>query len=211
MHELAVDRDRFLFLVCAIAAQSCGKSPTDASVAAPVVVASVEPVAADASVETRAVVEAPIAVEDAGPSACEAENDVGEVDCAKIKARRLGGPSCEGVAGTCDLLARGYAYRPRAAQAIAACFDRLGARVCDIRARTKCFEEGVKASCAEPAFEEACDEQMAACRTAGVRIDYTREDCMKALSSLKGGDRDWARTAMGPSSEGKCRLMFTVF
>jgi hypothetical protein len=31
------------------------------------------------------------------------------------------------------------------------------------------------------------------------------------MSALKGGDREWAIGAMGPSSEGKCQLMFTVF
>ena len=87
----------------------------------------------------------------------------------------------------------------------------LGARVCDIRARQKCYEEGVRASCPEPKFATWCDEAISKCHEANITPSYTREECQRALSAQSGTDALWAVSAMGPSSEGKCELMFTVF
>lgn len=88
--------------------------------------------------------------------------------------------------------------------------NRVGARACDIGARKRCYEEGVRAACPEAQFASVCETKMAQCRAAGQRVTYTKEECMKAASALTGGDRSWALSAMGPSSEGTCRLMFTV-
>ena len=56
-----------------------------------------------------------------------------------------------------------------------------------------------------------CDASLKACAAAKVRPSYTKEECVRVLSSLHGGDLKWASKAMGPSSEGKCRLMYPVF
>lgn len=143
--------------------------------------------------------------------ACGSQNDDGVVDCSAVKGAKLTGPSCEGLSGTCDLLAGGKIYRHRAARAAVACLNRMGARACDIGVRKRCYEEGVRASCPEAQFASACEAKMQQCRAAGQRVTYTKEECMKAASALTGGDRNWALGAMGPSSEGSCRLMFTVF
>jgi hypothetical protein len=143
--------------------------------------------------------------------ACGNQNDDGVVDCSAVKAAKLTGPACEGLSGTCDLLAGGKIYRPRAARAAVACLNRMGARACEIGVRKRCYEEGVRASCPEAQFAGACEAKMQQCRAAGQRVTYTKEECMKAASAMTGGDRNWALGAMGPSSEGSCRLMFTVF
>jgi hypothetical protein len=114
------------------------------------------------------------------------------------------------MSGTCDLLAGGKIYRPRAAHAAAACMSRMGARACDIGVRKRCYDEGVHAACPEAQFAAACQTKVDECHAKGQRVTYTKEECMKAASALTGGDRSWAIGAMGPSSEGSCRLMFTV-
>jgi len=204
---LSVDRERFLALVLSVAAQGCGKTTAVDVVVAPVVVEPLQPSASPPAELGRATPVPLTEVE--GPTPCENANDTGIVDCARFKARKLAGPTCEGVAGTCDLLAKDYAYRKRSAQAAAECLSRVGARACDIRARKECFEEGVKAACPEPQFDAQCEATMDRCRAAHVRIQYTKEDCLKAMSSQH--ERAWAISQMGPSSEGKCQLMFTVF
>jgi hypothetical protein len=219
---MVLDRDRFLFFVAAMSAPACktGGSDREATAFAPIVVASIEPVATESRPPAAPRPPTEARVEDAGAdepvaapvvSECEKQNDTGTVDCTKMKQRRFSGPACEGVGGTCDLLEKGYAYRPRAAQAAAACIDRLGARACDIGARKKCYEEGIKASCPEPRFEAQCEAKIAQCQAAKVRVQYTKEECVKSMSAQKDRDRAWALSQMGPSSEGKCRLMFTVF
>jgi hypothetical protein len=224
---LAIDRERFLMLVLAMAAQGCG-TPARDPVITPVGVANAGGAPAEAaSASETPVIDVPAQEEPrespsptvtaaaaAGPSsplACDGQNDADAVDCSWVAARKLHGPACEGVAGTCELLAGGSIYRPRAARVAAACLERLGSRVCDIYARQKCYEEGIKASCPEPTFEARCDAKIQQCKAANRRVKYTVEECVKVMSSLKGGDRDWALSAMGPSSEGSCKLMFTVF
>ena len=46
---------------------------------------------------------------------------------------------------------------------------------------------------------------MERCQAAHIAPQYTSDECVQAMSALKGGDRDWAIGAMGPSSEGKAR------
>ena len=87
----------------------------------------------------------------------------------------------------------------------------MGKRACDIAARRRCYEEGIKAACPEPRFEQPCAAKIQECKAAGIRVRYTEEQCVQVMSSLKGGDRKWALEAMGPSAEGSCNLMFTVF
>jgi len=214
---LQVDRDRYLVLVAALFAPGCAQPP--AVVSAPGTIATVDVPPPVASSSPKDAPQPPAAQdpsssgspEVAATSACSQENETGAVDCSGIARLRLGGPACEGAAGTCGLLAQGYAYRPRAAQAAAECFERLGKRLCDIQARKRCFEQAVHASCPEPQFEATCADAIERCNAAHIRPRYTKQECMQALSSLQGGDRDWAAGAMGPSSEGKCELMFTVF
>jgi hypothetical protein len=210
-----IDRDRFLLLVAALSAPACGGQRAHTDAPHDAVTVAVPP--PDAQAPAAA---APVASEEpppppptaiAQPPRCGDQNDVGTVACPHLRALHLGGPACEGVLGTCALLADGSIYRRRAAETAAACLDRLGRRVCDITARKKCYEEGIRASCPEPKYEAACEATMARCQDAHIRPTYTRDECVQVMSSLRGGDRDWALGAMGPSSEGKCELMFTVF
>jgi hypothetical protein len=213
---LVIDRERFLALALGIAAQGCG-SAKDPVVVAPVIML---PVAAVSSAPPAAHSSPPLAVggESAsmpeaaeGLTQCEIENDTGSVDCTRFKSMLLAGPACEGVPAMCDLLAHEAAYRRRSAQAAAECLARLGKRACDINLRRQCFREGVKAACPEARFEPQCEAKMAECRAANVRIQYTKEECMKAMSSQHDTDRRWAISQMGPSSEGKCQLMYTIY
>ena len=211
-----IDRDRFLLLVVAMSAPACGGPRGHADAPRDAVTVAVPPPDAQAPAPAPTPVASdtpppPTATAVAQAPSCGEQNDVGAVACPHLRALHLGGPACEGVLGTCDLLAGGSIYRRRAAETAAACLDRIGRRACDITARKKCYEEGIRASCPEPRFESACEAAMARCEEAHVRPTYTKEECVQVLSSLTGGDRDWARGAMGPSSEGKCELMFTVF
>jgi hypothetical protein len=209
---MRIDRDRFFLLVAALSVRGCGKSAPGG--AAPGVVTvdlpaptHVEPL----RVASETVPEASAPAPDDGSGACGTANDTGAVDCSRIKALKLRGPACEGAENTCELLAQGYAYRPHAAEVAAACLDRLGKRVCDIQARKRCYQEGVEDSCPEPQFEARCQEALFQCAAAHIRPQYSLQQCVQAMSAQKPADRDWAISAMGPSSEGKCELMFTVF
>ena len=214
---LVIDRDRFLALVLGIAAQACGNAK-ESVVVAPVIMLPIAPVssasssAAPASLPLAAHGEAATIPERAeGVTQCESDNDTGTVDCARLKSMMLAGPACEGAASMCDLLAQQSSYRRRSAQAAAECLGRLGKRACDLTLRRQCFREGVKAACPEARFEAECEAKMAECRAANVRIQYTKEECMKAMSSQYDSDRRWAISQMGPSSEGKCQLMYTIY
>lgn len=238
---LRIDRDRFLFLVSALGAVACTEhdrssivgtlvaaepeppkttgvsqapgmqtpAPTGSTFAAPT---AVKTVAAPVHSSSKpAVVATPAHAEDTPAVVCGTQNDEGAVDCTSLKGGKLSGPSCEGMSGTCDLLAGGKIYRPRAAKAAAACMSRMGARACDIGVRNKCYNEGVHAACPEAQFASVCQTKMDECKAKGQPVTYTKEECMKAASALTGGDRTWAINAMGPSHEGACRLMYTVF
>jgi len=211
---MELDRDRFLFLVVALSSPyGCNQGPVPTTAGGIATVYVPPPVATEAHPPTpRPVAEPPSVPEPVAASTrCAVENDTGTVDCSRIRTLRLGGPACEGAESTCDLLAQGYAYRPHAAEVAAACLDRLGSRVCDIQARKKCYEEGVRSACPEPQFEARCEGAIERCEAARIRPQYTKEECVQAMSAQKGPDRDWPIGAMGPSSEGKCQLMFTVF
>ena len=224
---LSIDRERFLALVLAMAAQGCGTTPAgDAPVNAPngpamqvaagdapIVVVPPEETASAAPPES-APPPPPTATAEAPPSsekACEALNDTGDADCSWMAHRKLSGPMCEGMAGTCESMQDGSIYRRHAGAVAAACFEKLGSRICDIHARQKCYEAGIKASCPEPKYEARCLAQMQKCQAAGRPVKYTLEECVKVASSLQGRERDWAISAMGPSGEGVCKLMFTMY
>ena len=144
-----------------------------------------------------------VAVEERGDRC---SNNEGQVDCAQLT-----GPACEGFSGLCSLLSNGgYGYKPRVAEAIARCWQRLGSRVCSIGARKQCNLEAIRQACPEAKYEAECQEILSNCRAAQARITYTAEECVQVLSSLRGGEQDWASGAMGPSAAG-CRLMFPVY
>ena len=216
--SLHVDRDRFLLILMAMAAPGCNNpSPGEAPpVAAPLVIGSVTPPPPEPPEAPPALPRASAAPasSDAPPtpvSECEKENEKGVVDCSLLKARKLSGPSCEGVRENCDFLARGDSYRARPARVAVECMGRLSNASCSMAAKRKCFEEGIRAACADPAYEAACESKMNECRAARVRVEYTKEQCVKVMSALKDRERSWAIQAMGPSSEGKCKLMFVVY
>lgn len=204
---LRVDRERFLALVAFLGACNRVEAPVplvtveapppDAAAPPPLVVASATPVIATAE---------PPPVGDP----CVHENESATVDCSRMPKLPIG-PACEGVASLCASLADGSMYRPRAAAAAADCFARVGARVCDINQRKRCYDEGVHAACPEAKWDEPCATKLAECAARRITPRYTKEECMRAMSALAPGERDWALHAMGPSSEGKCQLMFTVY
>jgi hypothetical protein len=207
--SLRVQRERFLVLVAAIASSTCTErhpgAPPPKNVSGVEVPPAVEP---EPEPEPEAV-EAPAAAGEEPRSSC--DNDVGEVDCSAMPRMDIG-PACEGHEKSCSLLASGgYGYRRRAAAAIARCWERLGSRACDMRARKACNREAVLQACPEVRFEAACQAALDACKSARARIDYTLKECVQVMSSLDdAGERDWALSAMGPASEG-CRLMFPVY
>lgn len=209
MPPLVVDRERFLGLVVAIGSSACTRAPADAPPAVVVAVEAPKPTPQPPATAT-ALVDEPARPPEKETSSC--DNDVGgPIDCAPIAKHERGGPTCEGLGGSCASLAKGdYGYRPRVAEAIAACWERLGKRACSIKERERCNLEGIKKACPEASFESRCEATLAKCRAAGARIRFTKEECVLVASSLKPRDRDWALGAMGPSAEG-CRLMFNVY
>jgi hypothetical protein len=74
------------------------------------------------------------------------DNDVGEIDCTTI-ARYEIGPSCEGLAGSCNLLTKGYGFKRRIGAAIAKCWEGLGPGACNIKARERCNRQAVQSAC----------------------------------------------------------------
>lgn len=158
--------------------------------------------------EAEPVEEAAVASEE--PSGT-CDNDAGEeLDCTAI-ARRDVGPACEGLSGSCSLLANGgYGYRRRVAAEIVRCWERLGARVCDMRAKKECNREAISKACPDPQFEKTCQATLDRCTSARASVDYSLAECVQVMSSLHARERDWAISAMGPAAEG-CRLMFPVY
>ncbi len=202
-----VDREAFLALVFTMGA--CGGQQSST----PVVIAAVDPPAPDAAapiVTAEPVATTPVPTD--ARNACQKENDEGEVDCSWVDKKKMNGPSCEGVEGVCDLLKKNVGFRNKPASVAAKCLSRLGKNACNIMARKKCYAEGLAASCPEPEFEQFCEQTLESCKARHQKPSFTKEGCMKALSGQKAGaDRDWAQSAMGPSTEGKCELMFTVY
>jgi hypothetical protein len=202
---LLVQRERFLVLAAAIASSTCSERHPGAAPAKHVTTVEVPP---EAPPEPEADPAEGPAVAIENRTAC--DNDAGEVDCTAI-ARVDVGPACEGLTGSCSLLANGgYGYRRRVAAEIARCWERLGPRACDMRAKEACNREAVSAACPDPQFEAPCQATLQQCKSARVRIGYTLAECVQVMSSLHDRERDWAISAMGPASEG-CRLMFPVY
>ena len=214
-----------MFLVTALATVSCNPSPRPASrVVRPSEVQAPAPTEAEADADAEGFasrpgeaptvfVEAPelpeaqaepLPVSDPVPQRPTCDNDVGRVDCSPIRS------TCESLQGTCDLLAT-YPYRPRVAEAIAACWARAGDRACNIRVRQRCNLEGIRQACLDPQFEPVCEANLRRCAEEGITPAYTRDECVQVLSSLSdAGERDWSAGAMGPTREG-CKLMFPVY
>lgn len=208
MTELAIDVERFVTLTLAMAATACApSSPAPPRPKTIVAVPQSEP-APSAAPEPEPAPSALPEPEAAKVSAC--DNDVGEVSCAFVDPKKYSGPACEGFDGTCDLLRQGYGYRKRAAAAAARCFEAMGTRACDIFARKRCFRRSFADACPDASFEPFCKDALARCQDARQRPDFDLDECVKALSSLEGGNLDWAKSAIGPSAEG-CKLMFPVY
>ena len=219
---LPIRRDRFLLLVASIASSHCSAQPAANRPPDYVKVAPVETAEAPAGSafqpevsapeEALAVIhvppgEAPAVIDvppegDSPESSC--DNSVGVVDCSGIA------PTCEGLEGSCELLGRGYGYKPRVAAAIARCWERIGRRACNMRARAQCNREGTQAACPDLRFEAECSANLQRCNAAHARPDYTIEECVNVLSSLDDANRTWASGAMGPTREG-CKLVFPVY
>lgn len=204
MSPLRINREHFLLLAAALASARCSEPRPPAKVGGnPPAPAAIEVSEPEPEAEPEPEVEA-----SAATAACDSRS--GQVECANI-ARHEVGPTCEGLRGACELLGRGYGYTPRVAAAISKCWERLGSRACSINARRACNREGIRHACRSPEFEGHCRAALDRCRAAGARPDYTTEECVLALSSLEGGNLEWAKSAMGPSSEGKCELAFPVY
>jgi hypothetical protein len=211
-----VNRERFLMIVAALASSTCAE-PRPAS-APPAPESKLEMRGAtepdvEAEAEAEAAAEEPEVIEEklehgsAIRSAC--DNDVGEIDCSRI-ARHEIGPACEGLTGSCELLTKGYGFKRRVGEAIAKCWEGLGRKACNIKARERCNRQSLQSVCPDPRFEAQCQTALDRCKAARARVDYTLAECVQALSSLDDSNRDWAIGAMGPAAEG-CRLMFPVY
>ncbi len=201
-----VNRDRFLVLAAALASSTCGDSrPARTPPRAEPNVAIAEP-EAETETEEPGVVEEPAAL---GDTSGTCDNDAGEIDCTTI-ARYEIGPSCEGLAGSCNLLTKGYGFKRRIGAAIAKCWEGLGPGACNIKARERCNRQAVQSACPDPRFEPQCQAALDSCKAAHKRTDYTLDECVKVMSSLDDSNRNWAIGQMGPAAEG-CRLMFPVY
>lgn len=204
MNGLRIDVERFVSLTLALAAGACAPAPGPAP-ATRTIVAVPEPETA-AEPETASS-QAP---EHHKPAALACDNDVGEVSCSFIDPKRYGGPMCEGFDGSCELLKKGYGYRRRVAAAVARCWESVGPRACDMFVRKTCYRKGLADACPDPSFEPFCVGVLERCKAKGQRADFSLPECVKALSSLEGGNLEWAKSAIGPSAEG-CQLMFPVY
>ncbi len=212
MHrEFKVDRDRFLLLSLALAAQHCAPTSNAPAAAPP----------ADPQEESRSAIEIPATVDSTEQPSAEPEepvddqmtvangcdNEVGTVNCGFVDSR-YAGPACEGFGGSCSGLT--HAYKPRVAEAIANCYAAAGRRACDIRVRNSCIRESLSAACPDPTQEPVCQATMQRCADRGITPRYSQNECVAALSALQKKERDWAAGAMGPTSEG-CKLAFAVY
>lgn len=224
MAGLIVDRDRFLVLAGALAAAGCAPASTPPVNVAPAPVAQAPEPAPVTTVQappagTSQPDDEALVVVTVDPETEEdprlspqgvCDNDVGEVSCDFITPAVFRGPACEGFAGSCGLLKDGYGYKPRVAAAIARCWQDKGAAACNMRVRQRCNREGIASACPDPQFTAHCEQALDQCRQRGQRPDFDLEECVKTLSSLEGGNLEWAKSAIGPSREG-CKLMFPVY
>lgn len=215
-HPFVVQRERFLLLSAAIAAVHCAPPPEPAP--PPAQISSPQPIApsgyamAAAEPSPRLMVEpdAEAFVEAPSESSLACDNDVGEVSCDFTSHGQFTGPACEGFTGSCELLKKGYGYKRRVAGAIAACWEREGRAACNIRVRQRCNREGLRTACPDSQFTAYCLDALQRCQDKRQRPDFDLDECIQALSSLEGGNLDWAKDAIGPSAEG-CKLMFPVY
>jgi hypothetical protein len=211
--SLLIDVERFALLTAAIATTNCRAAEPPAPPPPPAVTAE-----APAEPPPVAASEAPLEVaedaDDAGSVAekpkLDCDNDVGDVNCDWVDPRRYSGPACEGFAGTCDLLKKGYGYRLRVAAEAARCFAKKGAAACNIFVRNKCLRAATAVACPDLAFAEDCEAALQRCKSRHQKPNFTKDECIKVLSSLEGRELDWARGAIGPSAEG-CKIMYPVY
>lgn len=214
-YPFMVQREPFLLLTAAIAAVHCAPPPEPApqpvqiSAPQPSEPAGYEiftelPPAPMVEPEPQAVAEAPEETE------LTCDNDVGEISCEFTSQAQFSGPACEGFTGSCELLQKGYGYKRRVAGSIAACWKREGRAACNIRVRQRCNREGLRAACPDPQFTAYCQDALQRCRDKRQRPDFDLDECIQALSSLQGGNLNWAKNAIGPTAEG-CKLMFPVY
>jgi hypothetical protein len=220
-HQFVIERERFLLLAAAMAAVHCApppsqNSPQPARVSAPETAPPVLPIGV-AEPAPEPVVEPMVATEkwdvvDEPPATSEqaCNNEEGEVLCDFIVSGQFTGPACEGFRGACELLDKGYGYKRRVAAAIARCWESKGRAACQIRVRQRCNREALRSACPDPQFTSYCLDALDRCRQKGQRPDFDLDECVLALSSLEGGNLEWAKSAIGPSREG-CKLMFPVY
>ncbi len=218
---LSVDRESFLLLTAALAASHCLPASTPASPSPEASSkASPQDVAPPPSVLTVAIPkpdpqplpleqEDPVAEEPDEPTKPTCDNDQGQVSCDFID-HRFRGPACEGFAGSCGLLKDSYGFRPRVAAEIAKCWKKRGRAACNIFVRKQCIRASLKHACPDPSFTPFCEGAIKRCRQKGQYPQFKVSECVSTLSSLKGGNLNWAKGAIGPSREG-CRLMFPVY
>lgn len=210
-----IDREAFLALTAALA----GCAPAVPAPRAPAPTANYDTTASSggsvtvpqptpAATGTEELVEEVHTAESASGPAC--SNDEGDVSCDFVDAR-FDGPACEGFAGSCQLLQRGYGYRPRVAAAIARCWDKRGRAACNMRVKQQCIREAFQEACPDPAFNEFCASAEQRCKDAGKRPDFGVDECVRAMSSIEGRELEWAKGATGSPSREGCRLMFPVY
>jgi hypothetical protein len=122
-------------------------------------------------------------------------------------------PTCEGLVEECETLSpnakcsgvecmRGF--HPRVAEAIASCWvgANMKGRTCRTKQIGSCIRAAVSAACVDPEVEPVCDQLMDKCKKAKHPLKYTKDECVKVMSSVIGEMRGWAEQQLGPVDEG---------
>ena len=73
----------------------------------------------------------------------------------------------------------------------------------------ECIRQAVDQSCIDPGAEASCDRLLVSCARQQVRPEYTKQQCVRILSSVVGRARSDAEHALSPMREG-CTLEFVL-